>query len=83
MGVLDGGYFQKCDLLEPNMPLTDTAIKKAKPVPKPIKLSDGKGLYLLVNPVGSKLWRCKYRVLGQEKILSRRGIPPRIARPGP
>ena len=32
------------------MPLTDTAIKKAKPGTKPSKLSDGKGLYLLVSP---------------------------------
>jgi hypothetical protein len=48
------------------MPLTETAIKKAKPGPKPVKLSDGKGLYLLVNPVGSKLWRWKYRVLGPD-----------------
>ncbi len=37
------------------MPLTDTAIKKAKPSDKPVKLSDGKGMYLLVNPTGSKL----------------------------
>ena len=52
------------------MPLTDTAIKKAKPADRPVKLSDGKGLYLLVNPVGSKLWRWKYRVLGKEKVMS-------------
>ena len=51
------------------MPLTDTAIKKAKPGDKPIKLSDGKGMYLLVNPAGSKLWRWKYRVLGKEKVM--------------
>ena len=57
------------------MPLTDTAIKKVKPGPKPVKLSDGKGLYLLVNPVGSKLWRCKYRVLGKEKVLSLGAYP--------
>jgi hypothetical protein len=43
--------------------------------PKPVKLSDGKGLYLLVNPVGSKLWRCKYRVLGKEKVLSLGAYP--------
>jgi integrase len=36
------------------MPLTDTAIKKAKPGAKPVKLSDGRGLYLLVSPAGSK-----------------------------
>jgi len=52
------------------MPLTDTAVKKAKPGLKPVKLTDGKGLYLLVNPVGSKLWRWKYRVLGKEKVMS-------------
>ena len=57
------------------MPLTDTAVKKAKPGPKPVKLSDGRGLYLLVNPVGSKLWRCKYRVLGKEKTLSLGAYP--------
>ncbi len=57
------------------MPLTETAIKKAKPGDKPIKLSDGRGMYLLVNPVGSKLWRWKYRVLGKEKVLSLGGYP--------
>lgn len=57
------------------MPLTETAIKKAKPGDKPIKLSDGRGMYLLVNPVGSKLWRWKYRVLGKEKVLSLGAYP--------
>lgn len=57
------------------MPLTDTAVKKAKPGPKSVKLTDGKGLYLLVTPGGSKLWRCKYRVLGKEKILSLGAYP--------
>jgi len=28
-----------------------------------------------VNPVGSKLWRCKYRVLGKEKVLSLGAYP--------
>lgn len=51
------------------MPLTDTAIRQAKPGPKPTKLSDGAGLYLLVNPSGSKLWRWKYRYLGKEKLM--------------
>ena len=57
------------------MSLTDTAIKKAKPGDKPVKLSDGKGLYLLVNPVGSKLWRWKYRFLGKEKVMSLGAYP--------
>ena len=57
------------------MSLTDTTIKKAKPGDKPVKLSDGKGLYLLVNPVGSKLWRWKYRFLGKEKLMSLGAYP--------
>lgn len=36
------------------MPLTTTAIRCAKPVDKPVKLADGLGLYLLVNPNGSR-----------------------------
>ncbi len=57
------------------MPLTDTAIKKAKPGAKPVKLSDGKGMYLLVSPTGSKLWRWKYRVLGKEKVMALGAYP--------
>mgnify|MGYP001570749428 CR=1 FL=1 len=41
--------------------LTDTALRKAKPLGKPYKLFDGGGLYLEVFPHGSKLWRLKYR----------------------
>ncbi|OLU25434.1 integrase [Pseudomonas sp. PA15(2017)] len=52
------------------MPLTDSAIKTAKPKEKPYKLSDAHGLYLLINPNGSKLWRLKYRVAGKEKGLA-------------
>lgn len=44
LGVFDWGYRQKVHILEPSMPLTDTAIKKAKPGDKPMKLSDGKGM---------------------------------------
>ena len=38
-------------------PLTDSAIKAAKPKEKTFKLTDGQGLYLDVKPTGSKLWR--------------------------
>lgn len=48
---------------------------KAKPGAKPVKLSDGKGLYLLVTPAGPKLRRWKYRVLGKEKILALGAYP--------
>jgi integrase len=52
------------------MPLTDIAIKKAKPKKKPYKLSDFGGLYILVKPNGSKLWRWKYRIDGKENVYS-------------
>ena len=42
-------------------PLTDTAIRAAKPGAKATKLRDGGGLYLLVTPDGSRLWRFDYR----------------------
>ncbi|MDO9468659.1 MAG: integrase arm-type DNA-binding domain-containing protein [Thiobacillus sp.] len=51
------------------MSLTDTAVKKAKPRDKPYKLSDEKGLYLLVNHVG-KYWRMDYRFMGKRKTLA-------------
>jgi integrase len=50
--------------------LTDTAIRGAKPKEKPYKLADGQGLFLLVKPNGTRLWRLKYRVDGREKLLS-------------
>ena len=46
------------------MALTDTAIRNARPKAKPYKVADSQGLYLLVNPRGSKLWRIKYRMDG-------------------
>jgi len=55
--------------------LTDTAIKLAKPVAVDRKLTDAKGLYLLVTPSGSKLWRLKYRINGKEKKLALGSYP--------
>ncbi|MFT3759322.1 tyrosine-type recombinase/integrase [Thauera sp.] len=52
------------------MPLTDTAIKQAKPQGKPFKLPDADGMYLLVQPAGSKLWRYDYRFAGKRKTLA-------------
>jgi integrase len=52
------------------MPLTDTAIRNAKPGDKPSKLFDERGLFLLVTPTGGKWWRLKYRFDGKEKLLS-------------
>ncbi|POF63874.1 integrase [Novacetimonas maltaceti] len=50
--------------------LTDAAIRRAKPKDKPYKLSDAEGLYLLVQPNGTRLWRMKYRFGGKEKLLA-------------
>ena len=52
------------------MALTDTAIRNVKPQVKPIKLADGDGLHLLLNPNGSKWWRLDYRFGGKRKTLS-------------
>lgn len=52
------------------MPLTDSAIRSLKPREKPYKRSDAKGLFILVAPSGSLLWRFKYRIDGKEKLLS-------------
>lgn len=57
------------------MPLTDTAIRKIKPTDKPYKVTDEKGLHLLVSPSGGKLWRMKYRFDGKEKLLSLGAYP--------
>jgi integrase len=52
------------------MPLTEIQAKKSKPREQAYKLADGEGLFLLVQPNGSKLWRMKYRFGGKEKLLS-------------
>lgn len=52
------------------MPLSDTAIRKLKPSDKPYKVTDEKGLFILVTPPGGKLWRMKYRFDGKENLLS-------------
>ncbi len=50
--------------------LTDTRIKAAKPADKPIKLTDGSGLYLEVRPTGAKLWRWRYRLDSKENVFA-------------
>ena len=52
------------------MPITDAAVRTAKPGEKPQKLTDGKGLYLYIAPTGGKLWRYDYAFNGKRKTLA-------------
>jgi len=57
------------------MPLSDTKLRALKPGPKPQKLADFEGLFILVNPNGSRLWRLAYRFGGKQKLLALVLIP--------
>lgn len=57
------------------MPLSNLTIQRARPSSTAYKLFDEKGLFLLVEPRGSKLWRFKYRFAGKEKLLSLGSYP--------
>ena len=52
------------------MPLTDTAVKNAKPKEKNYKLADEKGMFLFITRAGGKLWRLSYRFGGKQKLLA-------------
>ena len=43
------------------MALSDVQLRGLKPTKAPLKVSDSGGLFVLVNPNGSKLWRLAYR----------------------
>lgn len=57
------------------MSLTATAINNSKPKDKPYRLTDEKGLYLLIQNTGGKLWRFDYRYLGTRKTISMGSYP--------
>jgi integrase len=50
--------------------LTETQIKNAKSGPKPIKLVDTGGLFLLVQTNGAKLWRYRYWLHKKESLFA-------------
>jgi integrase len=62
------------------MPLSDATVRGAKPEKTPRKLSDGGGLFLLIQPrpAGSKLWRLAYRFGGAQKTLAL-GVYPAVS----
>jgi integrase-like protein/Arm domain-containing DNA-binding protein len=52
------------------MPFTDTTIRNSKAKEKQYKLSDERGLYLLVGKTGRKYFRFDYRFMGKRKTLA-------------
>lgn len=60
------------------MPLSDAACRTAKSREKPYKLSDGGGLYLLVEKSGSRLWRHAFRFDGRQKLVAL-GVYPTVS----
>jgi integrase len=58
--------------------LTDAKVRALKPIEKPMKVSDGGGLYMMTQPSGSKLWRMAYRFAGKQKTLAF-GIYPEVS----
>ena len=60
------------------MALSATGVSKAKASEKPQKLTDGGGMYLLIQPTGAKLWRMDYRFENKRKTLAL-GIYPDVS----
>jgi integrase len=52
------------------MPLSDAAVRATKPRQKPFKRADDRGLYLLVQPNGTRLWRMNYSFAGRQKTAA-------------
>ena len=57
------------------MALTDTVCRRAAKKDRPYKIADGDGMYLLVQPNGSRLWRFNYRFDGKHKTLAMGAYP--------
>jgi hypothetical protein len=52
------------------MGLSDTAIRTAKPRVRSYKMYDRDGVFVLVKPNGSKLWRYRYFMGGKEQLMA-------------
>lgn len=57
--------------------LSAVAVKNAKAKEQPYKLSDGGGMFLLVDARGGKYWRLAYRFAGKQKTLAL-GVYPEV-----
>ena len=70
-GIIDGITVQQWfDTVMATHKLSELQVRQAKPSEKPYKLTDGGGLYLLVQKNGTKSWRYDYRFGGKRKTLS-------------
>ena len=65
----------KDDAMITPVPLTDTAIRNAKPAENAVHTLDGEGLYVEVSPAGGRLWRLICRMEGKEKLLALGAYP--------
>lgn len=52
------------------MPLTDTAVRQAKPAEKEYSITDGSGLSLYVAPNGTKSWHFRFSWHGKQPRMS-------------
>jgi len=50
--------------------LTEAEVREIRPVRYARKVTDGRGLYLLVRPTGTRSWQFAYRIAGKYKTLS-------------
>ncbi len=57
------------------MPLSQMAVRNAKPKDKDYKLTDGEGMFLFVTRAGGKFWRWSYRFGGKQKTVSLGAYP--------
>jgi len=57
------------------MALTDAALRALKPGEKTRKVSDAQGLFIQVEPNGSRLWRLGYRYQNKQKLLALGAYP--------
>lgn len=59
--------------------LTNVQVKQAQAREKSYRLPDGGGLYLQVEPNGSKYWRLRYRMQGVERAPFALGVYPHLS----
>src|SRR5690242_7897339 len=52
------------------MALTDAKLRALKGRSAPYKIADAEGMYVLVSPTGSRMWRLAYRFAGKQKTLA-------------